>query len=137
MGLSSSISLPLLKEEIPHGVHDVVISYAEILKDEKGRTKQYLGDICVVFSFSYAGLITQKAFRLGDYFEKKAYKKLLAIIGVDPRIISVSSPQIVGKKVCVFIQKVIKRETGESFTRIVNFKPAGKDYSFLTSELYI
>lgn len=136
MGLSS-LTLPILKEEIPHGVHDVIVSNAYILKDEKGKAKQYLGDICVIFSFRYAGLETEKAFRLGDVFEHKAYKKLLAILGVDVRLITFSTNNVIGKKVCVFIQKVIKRETGDSFTRIVNFKPAGKDYSFLTSELYI
>lgn len=136
MGLSS-LNLPILKEEIPHGVCDVVVSDVRILKDEKGHPKLYLGDICVIVSFSFAGLITEKAFRLGDHFEHKAYKKLLAILGVDTRLVTFSTSNVIGKKVCIFVQKVTKRETGESFTRVVNFKPAGKDYSFLTSELYI
>lgn len=136
MGLST-LNLPILKEEIPHGVCDIIVSDARILKDTKGQPILYLADICVIISFSYAGLITEKAFRLGDHFEHKAYKKLLAILGVDTKLVSFSNTNIIGKKVCIFVQKVTKRETGENFTRIVNYKPTGKDYSFLTSELYI
>ena len=126
-----------MKEEIPQGVYEVVISDVRLLKDESGKPKMYLGDVCVIFSFNFAGLVTEKAFRLGDHFEYKAYKKILAMLGLDVRLISFSNTNIIGKKICIFVQKVTKRETGENFTRIVNYKPAGKNYSFLTSELYI
>lgn len=111
MGLST-LNLPILKEEIPHGVCDVIVSDARILKDTKGQSIMYLADICVIISFSYAGLITEKAFRLGDHFESKAYKKLLAILGVDTKLVSFSNTNIIGKKSLYICTKSNQKRNG-------------------------
>jgi MoaA/NifB/PqqE/SkfB family radical SAM enzyme len=73
----------------------------------------------------------------GDQFEYKTFKKLLAILGVLKKDIAFNRKDVIGKSVCIFIQKVIDKETGEYTMRIVNYKPAGKNYTYLTSELYV
>jgi hypothetical protein len=135
MGLS--VNIPQLKEEIPHGVHECVIGNVYALSDAEGNIITYLASPCVVFSFDCNGKIFEKVFRIGDQFEYKTFKKLLAILGVLKKDIAFNRKDVIGKSVCIFIQKVIDKETGEYTMRIVNYKPAGKNYTYLTSELYV
>ncbi len=135
MGLS--VTIPQLKEEIPHGVHECIIDSVYALKDASDTLITHLASPCVVFSFNCNGKISEKVFRIGDQFEYKFFKKLLAILGVLKKDIAFNKNDVIGKKVCIFIQKVIDRKTGEYTIKIVNFKPAGKDYAYVTSELYI
>lgn len=132
MGLSASI--PSLKEEIPHGVHECVISDVNSLKDLNGNPIVHSGAACVVFSFNCDGKISEKSFRLGNQFEYDSFKKLLAILGVKSDI-AFNRNEIVGKKVCVIIYKVTNKE-GESHLTIANFKPVGKSYKHLKTEIY-
>ena len=132
MGLSNYI--PVLREEIPQGVTECTIADIRILRNTDSDPIMYLGSPCIVFSFSYAGLISEKAFRLGDHFEHKAYKKLLAILGVPKEVNVFNNTSLIGKNICVFIQKLHKG--GEVYFNIVNFKPPGKDYSFIQSEVW-
>jgi hypothetical protein len=135
MGLS--VTIPQLKEEIPHGVHECIIDNVYALKDANGDLITYLASPCVVFSFDCNGKIFEKVFRIGDQFEYKTFKKLLAILGVLKNDVAFNRNDVIGKKVCIFIQKVINRETGEHTMKIVNYKPAGKNYTYITSEIYV
>lgn len=132
MGLSNSI--PSLKEEIPHGVHECVISDVKSLKDSNGMPITYLGSACVIFSFNCDGKISEKLFRLGDQFDYSSFKKLIAIIGVKNDI-AFNIKDVVGKKVCVIIYKITSKD-GESRLTITNFKSIGKNYKHLKTEIY-
>lgn len=132
MGLSNSI--PSLKEEIPHGVHECVISDVKSLKDSNGMPITYLGSACVIFSFNCDGKISEKLFRLGDQFDYSSFKKLIAIIGVNNDI-AFHKSDVLGKKVCVIIYKINSKD-GESRLTVANFKPIGKNYKHLKTEIY-
>lgn len=132
MGLSDSI--PFLKEEIPHGAYDCVISDVRSLKDSNGKLITYSGSACVIFSFNCDGKISEKLFRLGDQFDYSSFKKLIAIIGVKNDI-AFNIKDVVGKKVCVIIYKTTSKD-GESRLTIANFKPIGKSYKHLKTEIY-
>jgi hypothetical protein len=58
-------------------------------------------------------------------------------LGVLKKDIAFSRNDVIGKKVCIFIQKIINKETGEYTMKIVNYKPAGKNYTYITSEIYV
>ncbi len=132
MGLSDSI--PSLKEEIPHGAHECVISDVKSLKDFNGMPITYLGSACVIFSFNCDGKVSEKLFRLGDQFDYSSFKKLCAIIGVKNDI-AFHKSDVVNKKVCVIIYKTTSKD-GESRLTIANFKPIGKSYKHLKTEIY-
>lgn len=134
MGFSNHI--PVLKNELPNGVHECTVSDVYLVKEDNVPVMQ-LGDYVVVCSFTSGDLTSEKAFKLGSDFEFKEYKKLLAILGVGKNEDKFVRQQMIGKKVSVFVQKITTRETGEFIYKIVNFKPAGKNYKHITSEIFI
>lgn len=135
MGLSNVI--PQLKEEIPQGAHDCVIHDVRVLQDSEGKPIHYLASACVVFSFSCNSLVHEKLFRLGDVFEYKFFKKLLSIIGIPKEDIAFNKNDVINKKVCVIIQKVTNTQSKEISFKVANFKPVGKNYKNIISEIYI
>jgi hypothetical protein len=133
MGLS--LSIPQLKNELPNGVHECVISNFFYLKEGESPI-MYAGNYIIVLSFACGGMVSEKQFRLGDENEYKVYTKFLAILGFKKHDMSYKS-EIVGKRLMVFVQKVITRETGEYYYKIVNFKPTGKNYKHIKTEIYV
>lgn len=134
MGLSNKI--PELKNELLNGVHECLVGDVYLLKED-GFPVMQNGDYVVVLSFSCGSLTSEKAFKLGSDFEFKEYKKLLAILGVQLVNDYYKRQDMIGKKVAVFVQKITNRESGEVSYKIVNFKPSGKNYKHLTSEIFI
>lgn len=134
MGFANKI--PELKNELLNGVHECFVSDVYLVKED-GQPVMQNGDYIVVLSFTCGNLTSEKAFKLGSDFEFKEYKKLLAILGVQLVNDYYRRQDMIGKKVAVFVQKITNRESGEVNYKIVNFKPAGKNYKHITSEIFI